>query len=53
VFSVGGRKGVRSTGVSIFRDALKIIAPAAEMAIHEQQTRIATITAMIFGVDED
>jgi hypothetical protein len=28
-------------------------APATAIAIQEQQTRIATIAAMIFGVDED
>jgi hypothetical protein len=53
VSSTGGRKGVRSNGVSILREARKTNAPATAMAIHEQQTRIARIAPMILGVDED
>jgi hypothetical protein len=50
---VGEIKGVRSNGVLVPRDARKIIAPAAAIAIHEQQTRIATIAAIILGVDDE
>jgi hypothetical protein len=53
VASNGGVNGVSSDGTSIVRDALKIIAPAATIAIQEQHTRTDTIPAMIFGVDED
>jgi hypothetical protein len=53
ISSTGGENGVSPTGTSIFRDALKISAPAATIAIHEQQTRTATIPAIIFGVEED
>jgi hypothetical protein len=49
VFSDGGVNGGRLVSRKIGTKN----AAAATIAIHEQQTRIATIAAMILGVDED